>query len=64
MAGPRTPSPSKKREQLTAHPSIDFEACMQRAEEQKALALEMIKRTQEMCDRAEEMRKRPRLTFP
>lgn len=64
MTGRRIPPPSKKREQPRAYPSMDFEACMQRAEEQKALALEMIKRTHEMCDRAEEMRKRPRLTFP
>ena len=36
---------------------IDFEAYLQRAEQQRALAVEMIERVHQMCERASEMRK-------
>lgn len=64
MARRRIPSPAEKTEPLTEHFSLDFEAYMQRWEQQKALATEMIQRAREMCIRAKEMRKRSRLILP
>ena len=60
MASRRILSPPKTNEQATKN----LEAYFRRSEEQRALAHEMIDRVQEMCRRAAEMRKRPRLTFP
>lgn len=65
MALRRIPLPPLKRtEQPTAHFPLDLDAYRDRAEQQKTLALEMIRRVQEMCILAAEMRKPPRLTFP
>ena len=43
---------------------IPLEDYMQRAEQQKVLAQEMVERVRAMCDRAEEMSKGPCFTVP
>lgn len=63
MADRRILSSPGKRQQPTIHFLKDFEACLRRAEQQKALATEMIKKVHEMCERAAEMRNGPRLTL-
>ena len=61
MALRRIPSPRKETELPMRHFSIDLEGYIQRSEQQKAHATEMIQRVKEMCVRAAEMRKGPRL---
>jgi hypothetical protein len=53
---------------LSEQPIVDFNTkCagwLQKAEQQKVRAMEMIKQAHEMCDHAAEMRKRPNPALP
>ena len=63
MANPKRPS-SNKEEHPAVGLRVRYAEFSRRMEEQASLAREMVKRVQEMCDRAEEMRKPPRFVRP
>lgn len=60
MAIPKTPTPT----QPTVTFALKCEYYVRRAEEQKALAREMINNARRMADRALEMRKQPLCFLP
>ena len=62
MANPKNTSPNEESVRITLR--IRCEESFRRVEEQGSLARQMIKRIQEMCNRAEEMRKPPHLIWP
>jgi len=64
MAIPRRLSPEQSKQPPTASVEKGPEQSLRRAEQQKALAQEMIKTAQEMCERAMKMRKAPHLALP
>ena len=63
MATPTRLSP-KGRNGPTINHSVRYDESLQRAEQQRALAKEMIKTAQAMCDHAREMNKQPHFVLP
>jgi len=64
MAIPQIPSPEQSEQPPTACVENGPEQSLRRAEQQKALAQEMIRTAQKMCERAMKMRKAPHLSLP
>lgn len=54
---------AEKTKQVAPFSSADLNQCLRTAEDQRALAQEMIKRVRDMCERAAEMRRPPRFAL-